>query len=217
MNVDHCWWKTALFYHFSLRFGINPLQPVRAWPTVFSVVPAGATHDLIPSRGNRVHLKVNGSPVKMEWIFSSVNYHRDGGERRVCWSEWCLMHSIPISSFLGSSFCVHHASSDQVFDSCRSTFIPHVISFLVFSFPSPLPLFMTPRWGGGGWNPDLTWLVQWTSSCFAASVLQSNPTMFSTNTSTQPHLPPGVVIRMPLSIKKNKKNHGISSKFQHFS
>lgn len=66
MNVDHCWWKTALFYDFSLRVGVNPLQPVRARPTVFSVVPAGVTHDLIPSRGNRVHLKVNGSPVKME-------------------------------------------------------------------------------------------------------------------------------------------------------
>lgn len=128
MNVDQRWWKTALFSDFSLRVGVNPLQPVRARPTVFSVVPAGATHDLIPSRGNRVHLKVNGSPVKMEWIFSSVNYQRDGG-RRVCWSEWCLMHSIPTSSFLSSSFCVHHASSDQVLDSCRSPFIPHVISF----------------------------------------------------------------------------------------
>lgn len=138
MNVDHCWWKTALFYDFSLRVGANPLQPLRAWPTVFSVVLAGATHNLIPSRGNRMHLKVNGSPVKMEWIFSSVNYQRDGGERRVCWSEWCLMHSIPTSSFLGSSFCVHHASSDQVsipagtLLSCTSFLLP----LLLFSFPS---------------------------------------------------------------------------------
>lgn len=188
MNVDHCWWKTALFYDFSLRFGINPLQLVRAWPTVFSVVPAGATHDLIPSRGNRVHLKVNGSPVKMEWIFSSVNYHRDGGERHVCWSEWCLMHSIPISSFLGSSFCVHHASSDQVFDSCRSTFIPHVISFLVFSFPSPLPLFMTPRWGG--WIPILHGLSSehrpvLLPACFRATPLCLAPILAPSLTSHQ--------------------------------
>lgn len=149
MNAHHCWWTTTVFYDFFPPSWSK--SPAASVSTTDSLQCFGGWCDPwfdTISRGSHVHLKVNGSPVKMEWIYSSVNYQRDGGERRVCWSEWCLMHSIPTSSFLGSSFCDHHITSDQVSIPAGPLLSCTAFLFPLLSFASPLLLFMTPWWAG---------------------------------------------------------------------